>query len=414
MDDNKDIYELFNDMDFEVTKDIKSNDLDELSKSRLKKKFRNSRKKKSNKMKIAVMVASIALVSIPFAEPVISEIRDKYFYTEGTGIVSSNNKDIYKIMEPIIYKDTIVKNILITDSNLEVGLWVNAGDEKLINEDYIYIENEEGERVNFLYEGVGCGGENSYISLTFNIDEGMTKFNLVIDGESKEINLLKVKTVNDYKEIGEYSESSGIILGVKTYEMNGKTYVPIWDSVAIDSNGKSYVSNIYKDDIEIVDSSGRRLRKEYSSYSGSSIEFEFTDDVKGAYMNISKVEIGYSIKEKDMKALELPKEGEIIEINERVKIDDLGEITIKSIEREDNLYKIIIGSENFGNDNIKGVIARLSRNGAGAIGFGDGTEGEINIEREDLTLKEKLIGKLNFEIDSMGIEAIGDWSIKLD
>ena len=44
----------------------------------------------------------------------------------------------------------------------------------------------------------------------------------------------------------------------------------------------------------------------------------------------------------------------------------------------------------------------------------DGVEGEINIEREDLTLKEKLTGKLDFEITSMGIEAIGDWSIKLD
>jgi len=104
--DNKDIYDKFNEIDFDIS-EFEEIPMDEVEKQRLKKslKEKNGKMQKSmKKYKVAAVVAILALLigMSPLGKEVIAQIAEKLIFTPSQGIIKQQaDKELYMLEEPV-------------------------------------------------------------------------------------------------------------------------------------------------------------------------------------------------------------------------------------------------------------------------------------------------------------------------
>ncbi|WP_027640240.1 hypothetical protein [Clostridium cadaveris] len=106
----------------------------------------------------------------------------------------------------------------------------------------------------------------------------------------------------------------------------------------------------------------------------------------------------------------IPKKGETIEINKDIFIEELNEkALLKSIEGTKGRIELTVDISKYRKKDTIISIMSIGRKGW-AIGAGpNDTEIKMGVDYEDLSVKEKLIGKLDMKIVNITIIRNGNW-----
>lgn len=424
---DKDIYDLLNDIEFDIS-DEKEIPLNDISKAKIKKNVNNNIKKKTVWKKTLIIAATACFIigttiMTEGGQEVLAKLREKFFFTPGTGVVSVE-KESYVLVEPIVYKsekiDLVIKSAVSNEDGLTLGIWVNSesSDQFTLRdiEENIKIQTEKGIEIGATLPSNAGGGENTYITVSFNSSEIIKDFNLLFYDEIIEnIGLKKVEGKDDLKNIGNTDTSSDLLVGGNKYISNGKTYISLWTEEEFKSNGAFYVG-FYGDDLKVTNKDGKEYKVNYSDNSGNTKEFviekEITDSIN---MKISKVELEYDLVNPIKLKLDIPKKGEIVELNKEIFIEELNQrIMLKDIRSTDEGVELHFNAKELKSDNNEVFI--LSSSGRGWTIGSDPKVGEIitGVYTEDLSFKEKVTDKLDFEIKKVGISKKGEWKFDID
>lgn len=432
---DKDIYELLNEVEFDITEESEI-PIDEMHKKRIKKLVKDKIKKRAwwkNKSFIA-MVASIALIITllsPGGKRAIAEIKEKFFYNPGLGIVNVK-EDIYVLTEPIMLdfngRDILIKSITSNSRGTFIELWVNddsliySSKEKIlykeidINEILKIITPDGNELTTGNYSRAG-GGSNTFIGAYFESDEILSEFNLkVYDLELKDIKLAKVNEVEDFENIGFNDEDNNLVIGGNKYIFREETYISLWTDEEFKGKG-AYGFHFDQNHIKATDINGEEYEVLPSDYSGTGKEFVVNEEItEPINVSISKVEISYNLKKPIKVTVKIPKGGEETEINKEIYIDELDErLILKSIKNTGKEIEVYFDTGTLRKESSDLImIGAFGRSSYGIGASPDNRTITFGIYEEDLTTIEKLTGKVSIDISSIIVERYGTWNFTIE
>lgn len=467
--DKKDIYDKFNEIDFDVS-EFEEIPMDEVEKQRLKKslreKFENididdgsipnegansalnkEENKESNKeenkglkdknirnknyikrYKVAAVVAIIAiLVGVsPLGKEVIAQIAEKLIFTPSQGIIrETEGKELYMLEKPVRVNidnsSVLVKSITNDGENINVEMWFNEGEERNIDSqrdiiDNLKLKTGDGElsdaNSTTLDVGLTSFASGGYAGFSFEQkDKLITDFKLYYkDKEIGEFNLKKVDFKNGYDEVGGNATYKDILIGATSYYQEGERYFKIWSNkeyedledytVNLDSIGK----------VEAHDEAGNVLPIENAN-DGTGRAFKILNDYKGKlYIKIKDIELGYSLKEGSEISIKIPKNGEMQEINQEIKLKGLKDrIKASTITNENGKYTINFDFSNNYDESRTIFMVRQNFRSGGGMGDIENKQGEVYLDNEDLTIKERFLRKIYLNIDNISVHQEGNW-----
>ncbi|MFQ9978592.1 hypothetical protein [Clostridium cadaveris] len=430
LNNEKDIYELLNDVEFDVSDEAEVV-MNDIEKKKLKKRVKSSIQKYkkvngwSRKQKITVaMIAFVILGTLisPKGREVIAAIKNKLFFNAGAGLVSTT-EELYVLNEPISVKsekeEIIIKSVIAKEKSIQVGVWVNrTGNINLTKEEYdkkeryeIYIKTLGGETIKPTGGAEGGGGEYSFITTSFQTEELLKEFTLVFNGHETDIKLVKADEKNSYDEVGGNNTDKDILIGANKYHLQSNTYITFWSDEETKQNGAHYIG-YNKENINVIgNNSSKNYQLQPSPFDGSGKEFYVGKDVKEPLqINISEIILDYRLKNPVNLKIPIPKKGETIEINKDIFIEDLNEkALLKSIEGTKGRIELTVDISKYRKKDTIISIMSIGRKGW-AIGAGpNDTEIKMGVDYEDLSVKEKLIGKLDMKIVNITIIRNGNW-----
>ncbi|MBU3109240.1 hypothetical protein [Clostridium gasigenes] len=427
--DNKNIYEILNEIDFtETTEEV---ELTDIEKKKLKKNVRRKIYKEKDIYKRIISVAIITLIIIsfgisPWGKSVIAEIKEKLIFTPEHGLIDGDeNKNLYVLEEPkrvnINGNEILVKSIDNKDGYIyihfegvpwnEVESIKNNTSMKIKNNKFIKIDKNSGDTANSSDDGL-CN-----LFVTF--DEGhdlITEFDLCYKEENiGQFSLKKVDVKNRYDEIGGNAIDKDIVIGATSYYIEGKRHFKTWTNIEnVDTD--EYTMNMERvEEIEVRDNEGNLLEIK-GAEDGTGRGYELLSDYK-EWLNITikKILVDYNIKNMPNLKITIPKDGELVELNKEITVDSINEKVIAtSIENRNN--EIVINFKFFKNedkDRCIDMISQTSRAG-GSSGDRELLIGNINIDNDDLTIIERLTGKIELKANKIGITQDGNWEFKIE
>ncbi|MGL4991896.1 MAG: hypothetical protein ACRC57_12145 [Sarcina sp.] len=408
--DDKKIYEELNNIKINV----EEIPLDNITKKRIQKKLQKKIKVNNNKFKY-LMTASIIAVCIPISYEAISEVKKHFFYETGVGLIEQKTPIVNSLRAPISFgknKEFILKNAIWKNNELELGLWIKNND-SIDNKD-VYIKTSDGVKVNFSMIGEGGGGKNVFLNLFFKTTNEVKNFELFIGHESVQVELLKIDSFEDYKSLGKYANKKDIILGGSKYVLDDKTYISFWNNLDLEYNNIT-VSNIDKNDIRIKDKNRNIVKARNSDYNGSQTEFILDEKYNESLdILVRKIHLEYRFNDKNRFDINLPKKNTKEFINENLNLEHFGNVKIISIEDINGKLNVELDVASLNQDGIEVNILAMERNGAGAIGSDGESNCIISINRDDLTLSEKINNKLKLNIDRINCTVKDNWEFTIE
>jgi hypothetical protein len=447
--DNKDIYDKFNDIDFDISS-FEEVPMDEVEKQRLKKSLKeklsnvedyknhdksmlkdiNGENKKSIKKYKGVAVVAILAILIgitPLGQDVIAQIAEKLIFTPSHGIIrNQNGKELYMLEEPVRINiddnSILIKSIINDGENLYIEIWFeeDAQDKgidyqkELINNLKIKPIDENLKHVDSISIDVGSTsfGSGGYAGLNFEQGDSLiTNFKLYYnDKEIDEFSLKKVNFKNGYDEIGGNAIDKEVLLGATSYYQEGERYFKIWSDKEYEQL-EDYTLNLDTiGEVEARDEEGNVLSIENAN-DGTGRAFKILSDYKGKlHIKIKDVYLRYSLIEGAQVVIKIPKNGETNEINEELKLKRLEDkIKATTITNKAGEYTIHFDFSNNYDENRRIFMVRQDFRSGGAMGDVENEQGEVYLDNDDLTMKERLLQKIYMNIDDILIHQDGDW-----
>ena len=452
---NKDIYEVFNEINFEES-EFDSIELDDIEKKKLKKqlrlrisdslefekqnKFMNDNIKNTHKGWIKVACIAVLIVVLggitPIGKEVLAQIKDKLFFIPSKGIINENQwGNTYILDKPekisIKNKNIIIKSIVNSGEYISIEMW----EEESINNTLSFQENHdeilEEMKSNFklktidgrvlLVEGYALAS-GGYASISFNQgNDNITEFDLYY-GEDKlgHFILSQVKYIDNYDDIGGNDSNNGVLIGATSYYVEGDRYFKLWSNKD-NVNMVDYRVDIDKyNEVEARDDKGNILRIE-SANDGTGKAYKLLDDYYGnIYLNINEIDLRYELNEGANISLKLPKEGEAIKVDKELKLKGLEDrLVVKSIinnngQYENGDYVVKLDYSNNYDNNRFIYMANESIRNNGAIGDPENKSSEIYLYNEDLSLIERLTRRINLRLDRILLRQYGNWNFVIE
>lgn len=432
---DKDIYELLNEIQFDITEEEEIS-IDDIQKRRIKNRIKDKIKRKFwwEKKSFIAIAASIALMITlisPVGKKAIAEIKERFFYNPGLSIVNIK-EEAYVLMEPILVnndgKEVVVKSIVSSNNGVSVELYINddrladLSKEEIIDKEVnvseiIKIITLDGKELTTWNSGKGGGGPKAVIYANFVSKEILREFTLkVYDLEIKNIKLEKVSEIENFEDVGFNDEDNGLIIGGNKYLFNGKTYISLWTDEEFKNNG-AYGFYFDKNDIKTKNLDGNEYEVFSSDYGGQGKEIVINDEItEPINISIRKVEISYNLKKSIKATAKIPKEGEEIEINKEIYIEELDErLILKSIKNTGKEIEMYFDTGTLRKENTDIII--LGAFGRSSYGIGASPDNRtitFGIYDEDLTAIEKLTGKVSIYISSVIVDRYGSWNFTIE
>ncbi|WP_346938710.1 hypothetical protein [uncultured Clostridium sp.] len=451
--DNKDIYDKFNEIDFDVS-NFEEVPMDEVEKQRLKKSLKEKlvdidnyendnsidltevkkekiqlnqekpgkRKKSMKKYKVAAVVAILAiLIGIsPLGKEVIAQIAEKLIFSPSQGIIKQQEgKELYMLEEPVRINiddnSALVKSITNDGDNIYVEMWFNQDSEgegieyqrEIINN--LKLKTSDGNMYNVGLTSFASGG---YAGFSFQQGESLiTDFKLHYkDKDIGEFSLKKVDFKNSYDEIGGNVIDKEVLLGATSYYEEGERYFKIWSNIDYQQL-EDYTINLDTiGKVEVKDEKGNLLSIENAN-DGTGRAFKIIDNYKGKpYIKIKDIDINYKLTEGAKIAIKIPKNGETIEINEELKLKGIKDrIKATTITNKAGEYTIHFDFSNNYDESRTIFMVRQDFRTGGAMGDVENEQGEVYLDNEDLSFKERFLRKIYMDVDNILVHQEGDW-----
>ncbi|VYU32275.1 hypothetical protein [Clostridium paraputrificum] len=428
MSNDKDIYEVLNDIEFDITSEMEI-PMDDIKKKKLKKQLKSSvRSTKMSKILKIALVASLAVVFMlvsPMGGDVVAKIKEALFFNPGLGVVSTN-EEVYVLKEPIATKidgkEVLIKSVISKENEVSIGIWIEYSsnsskieEEKYINslKDKFSIRLPNGELIKTDMYSIGSGGIRSSFNQSYKTEGIVKEFTLVSDNKDViSISLVEGDKLYKYSDVGGNSKDSGIMIGGNKYIFEGDTYIYIWNKEDINIQ-----SNIFypKDYFSISDDKGKTYNVNSSTYSGQGNEFVIDGEVRSNLnININRVEVDYNLVNMPKIKVKIPEKGETIEINKEIYLEDIDEkILLKSIKGTEESVELYFDVKKFKKEDSQIVLLNASFRNHGCIGSADGSPIIMSFDYEDLKLSEKITGSLNFELGGVDLYKVGDWNFTI-
>ncbi len=420
--DNKDIYDKFNEIDFDIS-EFEEIPMDEVEKQRLKKslKEKNGKMQKSmKKYKVAAVVAILALLigMSPLGKEVIAQIAEKLIFTPSQGIIKQQaDKELYMLEEPVRINiddsSALVKSIANDGENIYVEMWFNQDAEaegigyQIINN--LKLKTSDGNMYNVGLTSFASGG---YAGFTFQQGEGLiTDFKLHYkDKDIGEFNLKKVDFKNSYDEIGGNAIDKEVLLGATSYYEEGERYFKIWSNIDYQQREDYTISLDAIGKVEVRDEEGTLLAIENAN-DGTGRAFKILDPYKGKLdIKIKDIDINYVLKEGGKLAIKIPKKGETSEINEDLKLKGLQDsIKAASITNKGGEYTIHFDFSNNYDESRTIFMVRENFRTGGAMGDMENQQGEVYLDNEDLSITERFLRKIYIDVNNILVHQEGNW-----
>ncbi|MEW8995180.1 hypothetical protein [Clostridium sp.] len=451
--DNKEIYDKFNEIDFDVSA-FEEVSMDEIEKQRLKKSLREKlssleennikdtftredknvkSKKFIKKYRIAAAVAIIAiLVGIsPLGQEVIAQIAEKLIFTPSQGIIKEKEeKELYMLEEPLrvtIDNDSVlIKSIINDGENINVEMWFDEGEERNTDHQREIINNLKLKPVNedihdidsaTIDVGLTSFASGGYAGFSFEQkDRLITDFKLYYkDKEIGEFHLKKMDFKNGYDEVGGNAIDKDIRIGATSYYQEGERYFKLWSDKEHEEFEEYTVNLESIGKVEVKDEEGNILPIE-SAQDGTGRAFKVLSDYKGKlYIKIKDIELGYRLKEGTEIAIKIPKNGETKEINQELELKGLKDrIKVSTITNKDGEYTIHFDSSNNYDENRIIFMVRQDFRTGGGMGDVENKQGEVYLDNEDLSMKERFLRKIYFSIDNISVHQEGNWEFAVE
>ncbi len=445
--DNKDVYDKFNEIDFDVS-GYEEIPMDEVEKQRvkksLKKKLKNNdrfiikdkNKKYRSKYKVvAVIVILVVLIGIsPLGREVIAQISEKLIFTPSQGIIKQQeDKELYMLEEPVRINiedmSTLVKSITNDGENIYMEMWFDkdAGSESIDINFQKEIKNNlrikpidgdiNGSEIKSLDVGLYSFASFGYANFSFEEGESLiTDFKLCYkDKEIGEFSLKKVDFKNGYDEIGGNAIDKEILLGATSYYQEGERYFKIWSNKDYEEL-EDYTINLDSiGEVQVKDEGGNIISIE-SANDGTGKAYKILSDYKGKlYIKIKGIDLGYSLTEGAEVAIKIPRNGETNDINKDLKLRGL-EDKIKVTTATNNDGKYTIHLDFSINDDESRTIFMATQNfrSGGAMGDVENKQGEIYLDKEDLSVKERFVQRIYLDINKILIHQSGNWEFIIE
>lgn len=425
--EGKNIYDLFNEVQFDINEEnqIPMNDIE---KKRIKNTVKSKMKKKvwwKNKVIVAVLVfIAITIFSIsPLGREAIAAIKEKFFFNPGLGLVNIEN-ELYVLKEPIIMdsenKEILIKGIISNEEGISIQLWINdksrqyLSKEEIVNfEDikkFIHINTSDGKELEITSSTTAGGSVTCFVSLWIESDNVIKDIGIQVYDFYKNVALDKVEEGREFYNIGGNDTKNNLFIGGNKYIFEDKTYITLWNDQEYKNNG-NYHFSVYDEDIKVSNLEGKEYEVKHSDYGGNSKEFVINEKIEKAIsVLIKKATLDYRLKSPVNIRLDIPKEGQTVEVNKEIYIKEIDErILLKSITSTEDGIEINFDSGELKKDNTYVVILGQER-GSWAQGSLEDKSITLGIYKDDLTIIEKITGKINIRIKNIKLDKSGEWN----
>lgn len=451
--DKKDIYEVFNEVDFEAGafEEVPMNDLE---KQRMKKilrekleennqlpSYETSKKTPSSKrMKLRYKIAAvIALVVFllgvtPMGRDVLAAIKDKLFFNPSYGIINGNKvNEIYTLdgvkRVKIGDDEVLIKSIINNGEYITVEMWIQEETPEKVDDNYkeeysskmdrkikdyeenLKLRGESGESLGVYTYGAASGG---MYSLSFKKEKDkIIDFDLYYKEEKiQSFTLVPGKFATNYDELGGNTTSSGVLVGATSYYQEEKRYFKLWSNLDTEEF-EDYFVTFYGPwkGIEVTDDKGNKVEIE-SAEDGTGKAFRVLTDYRGPlHISLKEIEVAYNIHSKDKTNIKLPRNGETIELNEEIEFKGLQDkVVLESIRNIEGEYTITFNSFNNYDKNRNIYMISPGFRSSGAMGDPDNRRCELYIDKEDLKPLERIFNKVNLSLDNIQMIIKGNWN----
>lgn len=430
--DDKNIYDLLNEVDFDIS-DEKEIPMNDIEKKKIKNIIKGKRKKKAprrNKILIssAAVIAILVFIFSPMGREAIAAIAEKFFFNPGLGVINVK-EELYVLKEPIMIdsenKEILIKGIASNKDGLNIQLWINdekrAGlsKEEILNfEDIIksvHINTLDGKELELTSISTAGGGSNYFISIWCESNYVITGFGIKVYDSYKNVVLDKVEEGGEFYNIGGNDTDNNLFIGGNKYIFEDKTYITLWSDEGY-INKEMFYFGVNKEDVKVTDLDGQYYEVNHSEYGGNSKEFVINEKIeKPLNIDISKIRLEYRLNKPIDIKVDIPDKGETLKINKEIYIEELDErILLKSIKATDEGFEINFDSGVYKKENTSIIILGQDRS-SWAIGSSDEEQSiTMGIYNEDLTLIEKVGGKIKLRINTVSLSKDGKWNFQLD
>ena len=199
------------------------------------------------------------------------------------------------------------------------------------------------------------------------------------------------------------------------YYFDNKTYLSFWTDMDVKKNKYANTILTFNDeDIKVI---GKNSKVKYevkpSENNGQGREFYIDKIVhEPLEIEVSKVTIDYGFIDGTEMTLNIPKQGESIEVNKVINIDEIHEkLYVKSINRTKEDIEVHIDPIKYKRDDSLIQIVCPSESG-GCTGS-DGKSDIISIKsNEDIPASERISGKYKFKIGHVVLSKTGPWKFE--
>ncbi|WP_027631845.1 hypothetical protein [Clostridium hydrogeniformans] len=379
-----------------------------------------NKKRKTGKFKIAAVIIGVALLFgiSPYGQDVIAQSLKKLYFVPGSGLIESKYEgDTYILKNPVKTKiggqDILIKSIISNKKWIQINIF---GYGENIDKEKILIKTIDGKEIKPYSFGGSANEERWKSSLGYeNKGEECKYIQLFILGEKVEnIELEKLEYKNSYNDVGSTSENGDTLIGANRFIYEGKSYVSFWSNK--DTMGAKEWIDIYsKSDIRIRNSKGGEVSFDYSPYNtNGGKEFEIKEEINGKLeVEINSVDINYILDKPTKLRIPIPKEKEEVIINKDLTFHGIKEkATVTKVSNEDNKVSIYFNMEE-GNRTIK-EISLEGRSYGGEFNEKNNRLEVITIDKDNLTLKDKITGNINLAISRLTIKEKGKYRFFLD
>ena len=430
---DKDIYELLNDIEFDI-EEVEEIPMTEIEKKKLKKKIikqiRTHWTMKKKLIAISTIFICILIMFSPIGRQAIAAIKEKLFFNPGLGLVNVE-EEIYVLEKPIIRtingKEVLIKSIASEKERLNIGIWISDNNiqefskEEFISRDNeiqnsIYVKLSNGDILKDGEISMPGGGKAKFYNISYKVEEIITQLTLVIEDEDIDnIKLINPQIVSDYNSIGGNALDNNLLIGANKYNFQGNTYLSLWNCEEFSSSTLFRVS-YQKEDILVSSQSGEQINIEPSNYDGLAKEFVINQEiVEPLNIKINRVELGYNLKDADNISVKIPNVDETIQLDMDIYFPEINQkVLLKSITRTSNGVELIFDTKKYAKDNS--VIIGLTPSFRNCWGTGNYEDNTITIgfDNEDLSLSEKLTGKIKFRIKDIDLYKMGNWDFTIE
>lgn len=430
----KNIYDLLNEVEFDTSdeKEIPLNDLEKKKiKNIVRKKVKKALWKKKSIIVVSVFIVTALFSISPLGKEVIAEIKERFFFNPGIGVVNAED-EMYILKQPIMLKasdkEVLIKNIISNKKGVTASIWIqdedinnlNLGKEDIINSEddvksYIHIKAPENKELEISSYNIAGGGRSKFIVVYAESNDILEKINLQVYDEDKEVELSKVEEGGDFNAIGGNYTDNNILIGGNKYIFDDNTYISLWSEEEYKDNGLFYIG-FDEENIDVVDSEGNIYELNHSEYSGNSKEFVINKKIEDSLnLRINKIDLEYSLKNPIKLKLDIPKKGEIIEINKEIYIEELDEkILLKSIKSTEEGIEIKFDTGKYKKENSDIIILGQDRPSWGIGSSDEDRNITMGVYNEDLTLIESLTGKIKLKITRVHLNKYGNWKFEIN